>query len=183
MSVLRGGWYSGARRHESPNRGPRPTGVVPDLLVLHCISLPPGEFGGPGVEDFFCNDLDWEAHPYFEEIRGLQVSTHFLIRRDGEIVQFVSCDERAWHAGQSCFEGRDNCNDFSVGIELEGTDNGPFESAQYASLVLLSRALFAAYPEMAESRITGHSDIAPGRKTDPGPGFDWTRFHALLAAP
>ena len=178
---LSGGWLNGARREPSPNFGPRPPGVAPDLLVIHCISLPPGEYGGPSIEEFFCNCLDWDSHAYFDEIRGMKVSSHFLIRRDGEVVQFVSCDDRAWHAGQSTYAGRDNCNDFSIGVELEGTDEATFEPAQYRALADVSRALFSAYPLMGSQRVAGHSDIAPGRKTDPGPGFDWRQLEDLLA--
>ena len=179
---IENGWLRTARQVPSPNFGPRPDGVSPDLLVVHCISLPPGEYGGPCIEQFFCNCLRWDEHPYFEEIRDMEVSSHFLVRRDGEILQFVSCDDRAWHAGASEYQGRDNCNDFSIGVELEGVDDGPFEAAQYQSLARLAEALFRAYPQMSAQRIAGHSDIAPGRKTDPGPGFDWQRLRDLLAA-
>ncbi len=174
------GWVKGARRVPSPNFGPRPAGVAPDLLVIHNISLPPGEYGGECIEQLFTNCLDWDAHPYFGEIRGLQVSSHFLIRRSGELLQFVSCEDRAWHAGDSCFEQRENCNDFSIGIELEGTDEDSYESAQYEQLAALTRALLLAYPAMDISRIVGHCDIAPGRKTDPGPAFDWPRYRGAV---
>lgn len=174
------GWLTGARRALSPNHEPRPGGCEPDLLVIHNISLPPGEYGGDCIEALFCNCLDWDAHPYFDEIRGLRVSSHLLIRRDGEQVQFVSFNDRAWHAGQSCYRGRDNCNDFSVGIELEGTDDDPYTTAQYAALESVTLALLAHYPRMSAERIAGHADIAPGRKTDPGPAFDWQRFRAGL---
>lgn len=170
MKVARDGWLDGVRRVASPNFGPRPKGVDVSLVVIHNISLPPGEFGGPWIEDFFLNRLDANAHPYFSSIAGMQVSSQFLIRRDGEVVQFVSTADRAWHAGTSCWQGRDNCNDFSIGVELEGTDEVPFAPAQYASLWRLLEALRAAHPIAA---IAGHSDIAPGRKTDPGPCFDW----------
>ncbi|MBA6412931.1 1,6-anhydro-N-acetylmuramyl-L-alanine amidase AmpD [Parahaliea sp. F7430] len=173
---LEQGWIEQARRVPSPNFGPRPAGVQPDLLVIHNISLPPGEFGNNCVEQLFSNCLDWDAHPYFQEIRGLEVSSHLFIRRCGELLQFVSLLDRAWHAGQSCFEGRDNCNDFSIGIELEGTDDLPYSDAQYASLVAVTRQILHAFPGINPSRITGHSDIAPGRKTDPGPAFDWSRY-------
>ena len=164
------GWYIPARRVASPNFGPRPADTRVDLAVIHSISLPPGHYGGPEIEQLFMNRLDWDAHPYFEQIRGMQVSAHFLIRRDGELLQFVSCDERAWHAGRSCFLGRENCNDFSIGIELEGLEGGPFEPAQYDTLVRLLPALKGRYPI---EHVAGHEHIAPGRKQDPGPGFDW----------
>lgn len=173
---LEQGWLRGARRAPSPNCEPRPAGCEADLLVIHNISLPPGEYGGDCIEQFFCNCLDWNMHPFFEEIRDVKVSAHLLIRRDGELVQFVSFDERAWHAGASRFEGRENCNDFSIGIELEGADEDPYSGAQYHALAEVTRSLIAAYPGLARERIAGHSDIAPGRKTDPGPAFDWQRY-------
>jgi AmpD protein len=175
------GWLPGARRCPSPNRDRRPAGCPVDLLVLHNISLPPDEFGGPWIEELFLNRLDPDAHPYFAEIAGLQLSAHLLIRRDGELVQFVPLHERAWHAGASCFAGRERCNDFSIGIELEGSDHQPFTDAQYATLVRVSRDIMTRYPAIDIERITGHSDIAPGRKTDPGPHFDWRRFRRELA--
>lgn len=173
---VEGGWLSGARHAPSPNCEARPESCEPELLVIHNISLPPGEYGGECVEQFFTNCLNWDQHPFFEEIRGVRVSAHLLIRRDGEIVQFVSCDERAWHAGLSCFNGRENCNDFSIGIELEGTDDEPYTAPQYVSLAQVTRSLRRAYPRLANDRITGHCDISPGRKTDPGPAFDWQRY-------
>ena len=176
------GWLRPARRAASPNREPRPPGCAPDLLVIHNISLPPGNFGGDCIERFFTNCLDWDEHPFFEEIRGVTVSAHLLLRRDGEAVQFVSFDERAWHAGQSCYAGRDNCNDFSIGIELEGTDSEPYSDAQYGALVAVILALQEAYPSLRAADVVGHSDIAPGRKTDPGPSFDWGRLNRGLAA-
>lgn len=179
LSVQRG-WLSSARRADSPNCEPRPGGCEPDLLVIHNISLPPGEYGGDCIEQLFCNCLDWGQHPYFEEIRGLRVSAHLLIRRDGELVQFVNFNERAWHAGISRFENRENCNDFSIGIELEGSDEDPYSADQYAALVAVTAALIEAYPGLAPERIAGHSDIAPGRKTDPGPAFDWERYFEAL---
>jgi AmpD protein len=166
----RGGWYTFAHHCPSPNFGPRPPGTAIDLLVLHCISLPPGQFGGPAVQQLFTNRLDWTAHPYFKQIEGLQVSAHFFIQRNGELLQFVSCDDRAWHAGRSHFGPRDNCNDFSIGIELEGMEGGLFEPAQYEALGALLPALALQYPVRD---IAGHEHIAPGRKADPGPGFDW----------
>ena len=151
------------------------------MVVIHNISLPPGQFGTGKVQAFFQNRLDTNEHPYFAEIAAMQVSAHFLIERDGAVTQFVSCLERAWHAGQSNFAGRENCNDFSLGIELEGTDELPISDAQYTSLLELTGVLRAAYPAITPERIRGHSDIAPGRKTDPGPAFDWARLHAALA--
>lgn len=150
-----------------------------DLLVIHAISLPPGRFGGPGIEQLFTNRLDPAAHPYYREIAGLRVSSHFLIRRDGSLVQFVACGRRAWHAGVSVWQGRERCNDFSIGVELEGTDEQPFEAAQYTRLVALTQALRGRYPL---TDLAGHADIAPGRKTDPGPHFDWARYRAALLA-
>ena len=164
------GWYRHALRRPSPHWDARPAGVDADLLVLHSISLPAGEFGGGFIDDLFLGALDHRARPEFAELEGLRVSAHFLIRRDGALLQYVSCDQRAWHAGASSFRGRARCNDFSIGIELEGTDAMPFEPAQYDSLVALVSALIQAYPIKA---MAGHSDIAPGRKTDPGPLFDW----------
>lgn len=174
------GWYRHARALPSPNFGPRPANMAIDLIVVHSISLPPGEFGGDHVQALFTNTLDWDAHPYFQTIRGLEVSAHFFIRRDGALWQFVSVDDRAWHAGASCFGGRDNCNDYSVGIELEGLEGGRFEPAQYAALAPLCRALAARHPIAA---IAGHEHIAPGRKHDPGPGFDWPRLRRALRWP
>ena len=163
----------------SPNCDDRPAGAIVELLVIHNISLPPGEFGGPGIVDLFTNRLDPQAHPYYREIHGSTVSSHFLIRRDGELLQFVPCIRRAWHAGQSEWRGRGRCNDFSVGVELEGADDQPFTDSQYAVLANLTGVLKRAYPIRD---CVGHSDIAmpPGRKTDPGPHFDWARFRAML---
>jgi AmpD protein len=158
---------------ESPNQDERPPGVEISLVVLHSISLPPGEYGGDFIERLFTNRLDPAAHPYFAEIHGLRVSSHFLVRRDGEVVRFVPVERRAWHAGVSAWRGRSRCNDFSVGIELEGTDAARFEDAQYASLVELLAELRSRFPLRA---IAGHSEVAPGRKTDPGAGFDWSRL-------
>ena len=159
----------------SPNRDTRPDDMPIDLIVVHSISLPPGEYGGDAIERFFQNELDKDEHPYFEEIHQMQVSAHVLIKRDGEVVQFVPFNERAWHAGQSNYCGRERCNDFSIGIELEGTDTDAFEDAQYQKLEQLVAALRNTYPDISDN-ITGHSDIAPGRKTDPGTGFDWDRL-------
>ncbi len=175
------GRFAGSRWAPSPNFGPRPDTAKISLLVVHNISLPPGQFGGPEIEQFFCNQLDPSAHPYFESIASLQVSAHALVRRDGSVVQFVSCLDRAWHAGRSCFDGEEECNDFSIGIEMEGTDHTPYTPEQYQSLAMLARLSMMAWPEIRTGRVTGHCDIAPGRKTDPGPAFDWPRFTALLA--
>jgi AmpD protein len=175
-----GGWYRFARRLASPNFGPRPAGAPIDLIVLHSISLPPGEYGGDGVQQLFTNALDWDAHPYFKSIEGMQVSSHFYIRRGGELWQFVSCDDRAWHAGASHWRGRDNCNDDSIGIELEGLEGGTFEAAQYETLADLASAIAQRYPI---GHVAGHEHIAPGRKHDPGPGFDWPRLRRQLAWP
>ena len=169
------GWLAAARRLPSPNCDARPEDMAIELIVIHNISLPPGVFDGDAVIDLFTNRLDWDAHPYFQGIRGLKVSAHFFIRRDGSLIQFVPCTQRAWHAGASNWQGRERCNDFSVGIELEGSDDLPFTDAQYAALIPLVRQLKQTYPIAA---VVGHSDIAPGRKTDPGPHFDWQRLHA-----
>jgi len=174
------GWWRGARRCPSPNFGPRPAGAVVSLVVIHSISLPPGVYGGDAIERLFTNRLDWDAHPYYGQIRGRQVSAHFVIRRDGELVQFVSCDERAWHAGVSSWRGQDNCNDFSIGIELEGLEGETFEAPQYAALATLLRAVAARWPISA---VAGHEHVAPGRKIDPGPGFDWAALQAALHWP
>lgn len=179
--TLEMGWLQQARQVRSPNFGPRPPGCAPELLVIHNISLPPGCYGGQCIERLFTNCLDWEEHPFFDEIRGVEVSAHLLIERSGTLVQFVSLHDRAWHAGQSCFQGRDNCNDFSIGIELEGTDEDPYTDEQYETLVGVTRTLLACYPALGANPIVGHSDIAPGRKTDPGPAFDWHRYRSLLA--
>ena len=168
------GWLSAARRVLSPNCDERPAHEAIRLIVIHAISLPPGEFGGPEIIQLFTNCLDPEAHAYFREIEGLRVSSHFLIRRDGELIQFVSCSRRAWHAGVSNWLGRPDCNNFSIGIELEGCDRLPFEDAQYQGLDRLLDELRCLYPIEA---VVGHSEIAPGRKTDPGPCFDWHRLH------
>ena len=172
------GLIQGVRFVASPNCDVRPSGVTVDTLVIHSISLPPGKFGGPGVEQLFCNCLDPGEHPYYREIKDLKVSAHLLIRRNGEIVQFVPLHQRAWHAGQSYCEGRTRVNDFSIGIELEGAENLPFEDPQYESLNRLTGLILEHYPIITRERIYGHGDIAPGRKTDPGPMFDWTRYLA-----
>jgi len=167
------GWYRFARAALSPNYGPRPDGAQIDLIVLHSISLPPGRFGGDAVQQLFLNQLDWDADPYFQTIRGLQVSSHFFVRRDGALWQFVSCDDRAWHAGASHWRGRDDCNDDSIGIELEGLEGERFEDAQYETLSDLCAAIAQAYPV---AHVAGHEHIAPGRKQDPGAGFEWRRL-------
>jgi AmpD protein len=167
------GWLRGAQRIPSPNHDARPSGTLVNLLVIHAISLPPGEYGGDAVTDFFTNRLDPAAHPYFATIADRRVSAHFFIRRDGRLVQFVSCAARAWHAGASCWRGRERCNDFSLGVELEGDDCSAYADAQYATLNALIVALRERFPLAA---CAGHGDIAPGRKTDPGPHFDWTRI-------
>jgi len=172
------GWLEGVRRMESPNCDERPAASEISLLVVHSISLPPGEYGGDAIERFFTNRLDLQEHPYFQEIGSMRVSAHFLIRRDGELVQFVPVFKRAWHAGASSWRGRSACNDFSVGVELEGTDDGAFDDAQYRSLDGLVRRLRRALPLRD---IAAHSDVAPGRKTDPGPGFAWAQFLARLS--
>ena len=178
MRISRG-WLEATRHSPSPNFNERPEGCEISLLVIHNISLPPGEFGGSWIDDLFHNRLDPDDHPYFREIHGLEVSAHCLIRRDGEVIQYVPFDKRAWHAGDSSFCGAGNCNDFSIGIELEGTDDEPFTDAQYASLATLTTAIRECYPAITDERIVGHSDIAPERKTDPGPAFDWQRYREL----
>lgn len=174
-------WLDAAARVPSPNCSERGENPEISLLVIHNISLPPGEFGGPYIDELFCNQLDGTAHPYFAEICGLRVSAHVLIRRDGSLVQYVPFDKKAWHAGKSSFEGRSECNDFSIGIELEGSDDMPFTPAQYRQLEGITRALLQSYPELKRERIAGHDQIAPGRKTDPGPCFDWSQYLASLS--
>lgn len=174
------GWHAQAQRLDSPNFGPRPAGAGIDLIVLHSISLPPGQYGGDAVQRLFTNQLDWDAHPYFQSIRGMEVSAHFFVRRDGTLWQFVSCHDRAWHAGKSSYRGRDNCNDDSVGIELEGLEGDTFEPAQYLTLAQLCRDIGLAFPIR---HIAGHEHIAPGRKQDPGPGFNWAQLKNLLDFP
>jgi N-acetyl-anhydromuramoyl-L-alanine amidase len=174
------GWYRFARHLTSPNFGPRPQGAQVDLIVLHSISLPPGHYGGDAVQALFTNTLNWELHPYFKSIEGLQVSAHFFIRRDGAIWQFVSCDDRAWHAGASNYRGRANCNDDSIGIELEGIEGGEFEPEQYEALQALCPAIAQHYPI---AHFAGHEHIAPGRKKDPGAGFRWSFLQHSLGLP
>ncbi len=177
-SLWRAGWYGYARRLASPNVGPRPPAAAIDLIVVHSISLPPGQYGGDEVQRLFTNTLDWSAHPYFGQIEGMQVSSHFYVRRNGELWQFVSCDDRAWHAGQSHYRGRDNCNDDSIGIELEGLEGGPFEPAQYETVAGLCAAIAQQYPI---EHVAGHEHIAPGRKHDPGARFAWKTLQDALA--
>ena len=175
--VWRDGWWAGARHLSSPNYGPRPAGVPVSLVVVHSISLPPGCYTGDAVQRLFTNRLDWDAHPYYGGIRGLQVSAHFFVRRSGRTLQFVSCEQRAWHAGISRWRGRENCNDWSIGVELEGEDGGRFEPAQYLQLARLLLSLARHYPV---HEAVGHEHVAPGRKADPGPGFDWLRLRRAL---
>lgn len=179
MIIDEAGRASEAQWLASPNFDARPQGAEICLLVIHGISLPPGEFGGDGIVGLFTNSLDHSAHPYYDSLRDLRVSSHFLVGRDGALRQFVSCLDRAWHAGVSCWNGRERCNDFSIGIELEGADDLAYADAQYRVLAQLTRALRARYPIAG---IAGHSEIAPGRKTDPGPAFDWPRYRASIQA-
>jgi AmpD protein len=176
------GLLRSARQVTTPNSDDRPEGVTPDLIVIHGISLPPGEFGGPWIDRLFTNTLPADAHPYFAAIAERKLSSHLLIRRAGDIVQYVPFHRRAWHAGVSSYCGREKCNDFSIGIELEGTDDTPYEPAQYRALTTVILQLCNTYPSLSPQRIAGHSDIAPGRKSDPGEGFDWARLRALLRA-
>ena len=176
------GRLEGARQVQSPNFDLRPEGVAPDLIIVHGISLPPNEYGGPWIEQLFTNQLDWAAHPYFKQIEGMRVSSHVLIRRDGQVVQFVPFHARAWHAGVSQYQGRERCNDFSIGIELEGTDDTAYEAEQYRELARVILALCRAYSTLSIDHLVGHSDVAPGRKTDPGECFDWPRLRAMLRA-
>jgi N-acetyl-anhydromuramoyl-L-alanine amidase len=177
ISLFDKGWYKFARHLASPNFGARPAKTQINLIVIHSISLPPGQFDGDEVQQLFTNTLDWDAHPYFEQIRDTQVSAHFYIRRNGELWQFVSCDDRAWHAGKSSYLGKDNCNDYSVGIELEGLEGDSFESVQYESLTSVCAALQQNYPI---AHVTGHEHISPGRKADPGAQFDWLQVRRAL---
>ena len=174
------GLLEGAEFIASDNCDARPDSCRPELIVVHNISLPPGEFGGDGIVQLFCNQLDADAHPYYAQIADLKVSAHCLIRRDGKVIQFVPFHQRAWHAGVSCYKGRECCNDFSIGIELEGTDDIPYEPVQYQQLAAIISSLRKAYPGIAADALTGHSDIAPERKTDPGPAFDWAYLKQLL---
>ncbi len=180
IPMIHDGWLLTARHLPSSNCDPRPADTAIDLLVIHNISLPPGEFGGKAIEDLFLNRLDPDQHPYFAEIHDLRVSAHLLIDRRGHVTQFVPFGLRAWHAGVSCYDDRERCNDFSIGIELEGTDDTPYTDEQYSALKHATRALLRHYPDLRPERITGHRDIAPGRKSDPGPAFDWPRYLASL---
>jgi len=179
-SAWQDGWYLDAEKCESPNFGPRPAQALIDLIVVHAISLPPGQYGGQHVQQLFTNTLTWDDHPYFQSICGLQVSSHFFIERSGKLWQFVSCRDRAWHAGESHYRGRAHCNDDSIGIELEGLDGDTFEPAQYTRLASLCTALAQHYPI---AHVAGHEHIAPGRKKDPGPGFDWDLLKKNVAWP
>lgn len=179
-SSWRNGWWSKARHIDSPNRGPRPAGIEVTLALIHSISLPPGDYGGDAIERLFTNTLDWDAHPCFQQIRGLEVSSHFVVRRSGELLQFVATTERAWHAGRSLWRGRPECNDYSVGIELEGLEGESFEGVQYERLAELLRALKRQH---SVSEVVGHEHVAPGRKIDPGPGFDWVRLRDTTGWP
>ena len=175
------GLLEGARHVPSPNFDARPSGMTTDLIVVHGISLPPGEFGGAWIDRLFTNLLPVDAHPYFAEIAGLRVSSHLCIRRDGSVTQYVRFHERAWHAGQSSWQGRAACNDFSIGVELEGADTVPYDPRQYQALAEVVAALCRAYPGLSPDRLVGHSDVSPGRKTDPGPAFDWVHVRRLIA--
>lgn len=174
------GWLAAAERCPSPNYNDRPGQGEVSLLLIHNISLPPGQFGGSCIRDFFCNRLDCDGHPYFHQLRDVEVSAHLLIERGGTLVQFVGFEKRAWHAGESSFHGVPDCNDYSIGIELEGTDQSAYTDAQYASLAQIAVALMKLYPAISLDRITGHSDVAPGRKTDPGLAFDWKYFRQQI---
>ncbi len=174
------GLLAGVRQVLSPHCDARPPKTLPELIIVHGISLPPNEFGGPWIDRLFTGTLDWDAHPYFRQIEGLRASAHVLIRRDGQLTQYVPFGERAWHAGLSQYRTRSGCNDFSIGVELEGADGTPYTDAQYGHLVELIAALIAAYPSLAAQHIVGHCDVAPGRKEDPWPSFDWPRLRARL---
>jgi AmpD protein len=176
-------WLTGVIRNPSPNFDERPDPSDISLLVIHCISLPPGEFANPYIDRFFCNQLDPDVHPYFKEIFQMTVSAHVVIKRCGEVVQYVPFDRRAWHAGKSIYAGRERCNDFSIGIELEGTEQIGYTDEQYRRLAEVIQALLNNYPTLSSQRITGHSDIAPGRKTDPGNSFNWKKLYGLLESP
>ncbi len=181
-NIVTNQWLKEAIPCPSPNCDQRPRDTEIRLLVIHNISLPPGKFGGPWIQDLFLNKLDPQQHPYFQEIAQLKVSAHMLIRRDGALIQFVPLEQRAWHAGASCFQKQERCNDFSIGIELEGCDEKDFTDIQYQVLTAATRSIQALYPAIEQDRIVGHSDIAPGRKTDPGPHFDWDKYRTLLNA-
>jgi len=180
---IKNGWIDNAHKISSPNFDERPPNCTPSLIVVHCISLPPGKFGGEAISQLFMNKLPADKHPYFEEIHHLKVSSHILIRRDGALIQYVPFHARAWHAGKSIYEGQENCNDFSVGIELEGTEEIAYTAKQYKQLSYVIKVLLDSYPSLSPSSITGHSDISPGRKTDPGPSFDWNYLRSLSNHP
>ncbi|MDX2506246.1 MAG: 1,6-anhydro-N-acetylmuramyl-L-alanine amidase AmpD [Gammaproteobacteria bacterium] len=180
MYNISDGWFKQSHRVASPNFNERPESMAVDAIIIHSISLPPGCYTGHDIDQFFSNQLDWDKDPFYDSIRGMEVSAHLLIRRSGELIQYVNLFSRAWHAGQSQLYDRENCNDFSIGIELEGTANSPFEKAQYDTLTGVVKALLDYFPKISKARIVGHSDIAPGRKTDPGCGFDWDEFNSLL---
>jgi len=182
VMVIKGGWIESAERCPSPNHNDRPESTAPELLVIHNISLPPNRFGGGYIKQFFQNQLDRNAHPYFEEISELTVSAHLLIQRDGQVVQFVPFHKRAWHAGLSDYCGRAGCNDFSIGIELEGADDISYTQLQYTCLARVTASLIRQYPALNSDALIGHSDIAPGRKTDPGEAFNWNYYRNLLDA-
>ena len=181
MAARARSWLAEAEVIPSPNCDARPAGVAIDLIVIHAISLPPGEFGGPYIAQLFTNTLDARAHAYFAEVQALRVSAHFLVTRSGHLIQFVDIFQRAWHAGESHWQGRTRCNDFSIGIELEGCDELPFTEAQYVGLTALLTQLMQLLPTLGRANMVGHSDIAPGRKTDPGPHFDWARLRRSLS--
>ncbi len=177
---IKNGWIEGVQSLISPNFDERPLNCEPSLIVVHCISLPPGEFGGNGINQLFTNNLSADEHPYFKKIHHLKVSSHVLIRRNGEIIQYVSFLDRAWHAGKSIYKGQESCNDYSIGIELEGTEEVAYTTKQYNQLSRVIKMLLESYPSLSPKHITGHSDIAPGRKTDPGPSFDWDHLFSSI---
>lgn len=181
MTIDAEGWLPDAERIESPNRNARPVDRAISLIIIHNISLPPGRFGGPYIKQLFANTLDSAAYPEFAALADLRVSAHLLIDRAGKLTQFVSFADRAWHAGESCFEGCANCNDYAIGIELEGADTTPYTRSQYAVLARVVRALMARYPQITSARVVGHAEVAPGRKSDPGPAFDWPHLLTLIA--
>lgn len=180
MYDIQNGWIKQSKKVISPNFSQRPDGTEIDAIIIHSISMPMGYYTGDDISLLFSNQLDWDKQPFYDKIRGIKVSAHFLIRRSGELIQYVDCYARAWHAGQSCLGDRTKCNDFSIGIELEGTDDSLFEAAQYNTLAEVVKTLLKQFPEITQDRIVGHSDVAPGRKTDPGTGFDWDDFFSRL---
>jgi len=180
MYDIQNGWFSQSQKIASPNYSPRPENISIDAIIIHSISMPLGSYEGDDISQLFTNRLDWDKEPFYDSIRGLKVSAHFLIRRTGELIQYVDCYSRAWHAGQSCLGDKTKCNDFSIGIELEGTDDSTFEIAQYETLAEVVKTLLKQFPKITQDRIVGHSDIAPGRKTDPGDGFDWKELFSRI---